>query len=618
MDFFQEQERARGNSKLLVMLFFLAVGIIIAVVYLLAVILLFTPSQPASMPTSYWHPEVLFWVGGITTLIVASGSLYKISQLAKGGGPAIAIALGGTFVHRDTKDPLEQRLLNVVDEMAIASGVSVPRVFVLNNERGINAFAAGNQPSDAVVAVTRGSLEKLSRDELQGVIAHEFSHIFNGDMRLNLRLMGVLHGILVIAMIGRIMMRVRSRGRSSDARAQGALILMGLALFVIGYIGIFFGNMIKAAVSRQREYLADAAAVQYTRNPKGISGALQKIAGKNDATILNPGVEQASHMFFGQALNSLFATHPPIDKRIARIEPAFRALRLQPTTSTPGSQQLPGAAMGFAVSGTGLRESVGTLDQAHLEYAHNIIRQLPEEVSQVLHQPNQAAAIVYALLVAKLPEPEKILQECLANSSQIQLKQVASQHLPWIMQTSRAYWLPLVELALPAIRELPQSQQLEILHCCEALVKADGKVTLFEYALLATMEHQLVSKKRLTPARMPGLKAIQRDVNLLLSLMAHVGKNNEAEIRQAFAAATGIAPLKGEWKLLKPGALNLRVLTALLNRINSLNYAFKAKIIEACTAAIRANGTITLVESELLRAIAARIECPVPPLIADV
>src|SRR5690554_1306318 len=256
MDFFQEQERARGNTKLLVLLFFLAVGIIIAVIYLLAVFLFFTQSQPGPVASSYWQPEVLLWVGGITTLIVASGSLYKISQLAKGGGPAIAIALGGTFVHRDTKDPLEQRLLNVVDEMAIASGVSVPRVFVLNNERGINAFAAGNQPSDAVVAVTRGCLEKLGRDELQGVIAHEFSHIFNGDMRLNLRLMGVLHGILVIAMIGRIMMRVRSRGRSSDARAQGVLILMGLALFVIGYIGIFFGNMIKAAVSRQREYLA--------------------------------------------------------------------------------------------------------------------------------------------------------------------------------------------------------------------------------------------------------------------------------------------------------------------------------------------------------------------------
>ncbi len=280
MDFFKDQERARTNSKLLVVLFIVAVCMIIASIYLLFLVAFAYESG------NYWHPKLLFWVSAGTLLLVSSGSLYKISQLATGGGSAVAEAMGARLVQRETTDLLEQRLLNVVDEMAIASGISVPKVYVMDDETAINAFAAGSRPSEAVVAVTRGCLEQLSRDELQGVIGHEFSHIFNGDMRLNLRLMGVLHGILIIALIGRVMMRVRTvRSRNNDARAQIALISFGLALFIIGYIGIFFGNLIKSAVSRQREFLADAAAVQFTRNPYGISGALKKIAGI-DATLL--------------------------------------------------------------------------------------------------------------------------------------------------------------------------------------------------------------------------------------------------------------------------------------------------------------------------------------------
>lgn len=618
MDFFKEQERARSNSKLLLGLFALAVTFIIAAIYLLLVWIL-SFDQEYATSVQVWQPELFFWVSSLILLIVAGGSLYKISQLARGGGSAIARALGGTFVSRDTTDPLERRLLNVVDEMSIAAGISVPKVYVLRDEPGINAFAAGDQLSNAVVAVTRGCLEQLNRDELQGVIGHEFSHIFNGDMRLNLRLMGVLHGILIIALIGRMLMRIRTgAGRRSDARVQIALVALGFALFLIGYIGVFFGNIIKAAVSRQREYLADAAAVQFTRNPKGISGALQKIAGINTTNIRTPMAEQASHMFFGQAINSMFATHPPINERIARIEPAFRILQKfnQPQGTQTGAVH--GAAMGFAVSGSELRQTVGTVDQEHLDYARQLIQDLPEEISQTLHKPAKAAAIIYALLVAEEAEPASLLQQCLANSSQANLQALALHHLPWLKQSSRAYWLPLIELALPAMRELEQSQQMEIMACTEALVKADGKINLFEFAILALLDYQLAAKKRPLSLKAPSLTAIQRDLNLLLSLMAHVGKNKQEDIQKSFAAATELAPLDGEWKLLRPKSLNLRLLSSILNRINSLKYSFKAKVIEACTAAVLENGKITLVEAELLRAISARLECPVPPLIADV
>lgn len=617
MDFFQEQERARNNSKLLLGLFTLAVAFIIAAIYLLCIVI-FAAGQEPDQQTGLWIPDIFFWVSSLVLLIVATGSLYKISELAKGGGSAIATALGGTFVRRDTDDPLEQRLLNVVDEMSIAAGISVPRVYVLNAEQGINAFAAGDRPSNAVVAVTRGCLEKLNRDELQGVIAHEFSHIFNGDMRLNLRLMGVLHGILIITMIGRIMMRVRTgRGRRSDNRSQAAIMILGLALFIIGYIGVFFGNIIKAAVSRQREYLADAAAVQYTRNPSGIAGALKKIAGIGSTTLHTPKAEQASHMFFGQAINTVFATHPPIEQRIARIEPAFARLQKTPAQKTASQSALAGGAMGFAVNGQNLRNSVGTLDSEHLEYAQELIEQLPGQIKQILHQPEQAAAIIYALLVAQEQNPQQALSDCLGNTSQARLQKIAMAQLPWLKQSSRSCWLPIIELALPSLRELKQSEQEQIMACTEALVKADGKINLFEFALLAIMEYQLGRKKRLPGLKAPGLRAIQRDVNLLLSLLAHVGKNNQEEIQRSFMASTKIAPLDGHWQLLQPKALNLRLLASLLNRINSLNYKFKAKIIEACTAAILDNGKVSLVEAELLRAIGARLECPVPPLIAN-
>lgn len=610
MDFFKDQERARTNSKLLLALFVAAVCLIIVAIYLLF-FAIFGRNQ-----TGYWNPELFFWVAAGTLLLVSSGSLYKVSQLNAGGGTAVAETMGGRLIQRDTSDLLERRLLNVVDEMAIASGISVPKAFVMDDEPGINAFAAGKRPSEAVIAVTRGCLEKLTRDELQGVVGHEFSHIFNGDMRLNLRLMGVLHGILVIALIGRALMYVRTTTRrKGDAKAQMAMISFGLALFVIGYIGIFFGNLIKAAVSRQREFLADAAAVQFTRNPQGIAGALKKIAGI-DATLLNtPNADQASHMFFGQAVASFMATHPPIQERIARIEPAFRAMQkksAQKNAAGLGNS----AALGFSVTPNEIRSSIGTVNQAHLDYAHQLIVQLPASIEKTLHIPEQAASIIYALLVVNEEDPELTLLAHLGGPQIVRVEK-ALEHLPWLKQCSRALWLPLVELALPALRELPQSEQMETLSDTEALVRADGKVSLFEFALLAIMEYQLTSKKRRTsPDKQLSLRAIQTDMNLLLSLLSHVGKKNKQQIEQAFAAATALAPLDGVWQLLEPKSINIKLLAAVLNRINTLKYSFKAKLIEACTAAILSNGEVALVEAELLRAIGARLECPVPPLIA--
>lgn len=324
MEFFEAQDRARRKTRLLVLLFILAVLAIIAIVYIVVYIL----TARRGAPVMGIDLALLGIVAGGVIVLVGSGSGFRISQLRR-GGPAVAELLGGKQVDPETSDPAERRLLNVVEEMALASGLPVPAVYVLEDQEGINAFAAGHTPEDAAVAVTRGALEILNRDELQGVIAHEFSHISNGDMRINVRMMGLLFGLLLLAVVGRILLGVGPAGGRRRG-GDGRIALIGLALIMVGFIGVFFGRLIQAAVSRQREYLADAAGVQFTRNPRGLAGALRKIRdsegmGGPGGRIWNPHAEEANHFFFargvGGLISGLFATHPPLEERIRRLDP---------------------------------------------------------------------------------------------------------------------------------------------------------------------------------------------------------------------------------------------------------------------------------------------------------
>ena len=336
-DFFQRQDHARRQTARLLVMFALSVAAIILAIYLVAVLGTAGVQQdhrygahahPAAQP-SLWNPVLFAWVTLGTLLVVGFGSLYKIAELSA-GGEQIALMLGGRAINPQTTDLAERRLLNVVEEMALASGIPVPPVYVLDHEPGINAFAAGHQPGDAVVAVSAGCLQYLTREELQGVMGHEFSHILNGDMRLNLRLIGIVYGILVLAILGYYVMRIAGVSSGDSKREGGAagFFLLGLALLIFGYLGVFFGNLIKSAISRQREFLADASSVQFTRNPGGIAGALKKIGGLADGSRIRDGhASEISHMFFGDAFAgsffNLFATHPPLEERIRALEPEF-------------------------------------------------------------------------------------------------------------------------------------------------------------------------------------------------------------------------------------------------------------------------------------------------------
>src|SRR6056297_1981581 len=316
MNFFEHQDRARKQTRVLVVAFMLAVLAIVMAMNLvmLGVFGRFQSAEQGWFSPGFWlaNGQVVLWTSLATVLVVVLASAYRSAQL-RGGGGQVARELGGVEVTGDSNDPLRRRLLNVVEEMAIASGVPVPQVFVLEHEPGINAFAAGWSPADAAVAVTRGTLETLNREELQGVIAHEFSHVFNGDMRLNIRLIGVLFGILALAVVGRRMLTSMHLTRGGRNKNAGGIVLVALAVVVIGYVGLFFGRWIQAAVSRQREYLADASAVQFTRSPEGIAGALKKIGAATAGSRLVVNTQEVGHMLFASSLSSrLMATHPPL------------------------------------------------------------------------------------------------------------------------------------------------------------------------------------------------------------------------------------------------------------------------------------------------------------------
>ena len=634
MDFFGEQDAARRNTRWLVLLFVLAVTVIIIALYLVVVgAIAYSESSRNLTPLLWWQPDIFLTVAVLVSSVILLSSLYKVIQLSSGGGASVAESLGGRLVSRSATDQLERRLLNVVDEMAIASGIPAPQVYVMDDEHGINAFAAGTTTSNAVVAVTRGTLEQLNRDELQGVVGHEFSHIFNGDMRLNIRLMGVLHGILMLALIGRMILRGGSRGHrvrssSSDKKGGGGIIVIALALLIIGYIGVFFGRLIKAAVSRQREFLADASAVQFTRNPDGIAGALKKIAGIDTTQLEHPDAESASHMFFGNGVKSfmtLLATHPPVEERISRLDPYFSQQWQQQTQQQAMNAEPSAVASGFAAgsntSSSGgnataqaVRQSVGNHDERHLNYAHTLMEGLPEGVWKALRDPAAASALVLAMVVSRDGMGKAEMSRALPDAQPKLIRQTLAL-AALLKEVKRAEWLPLLELAIPSVEELPLEQLQALPDQLDALINADKRVTLFEFSLATLLRHTLREREG-TKQRKPrgGMKQLRDDLGQLLSLMVHAGHKEEAQASKAFNQAVQALETVGDLNLVPRKQLSLKQIEVSLQRLSHLNFNFRGKVIEAATMAVMADGEVKLNELDLLRAIGASLDCPIPPL----
>jgi Zn-dependent protease with chaperone function len=637
-NFFQQQDSARRKTFQLVVYFVLAILILIALVYglLLALSMYGDPE-----PVSWWQPELLLLAAPGVGLVVGGASAFKVAQLAS-GGQAVALMMGGEEVPGTTTDARQKRLLNVVEEMALAAGVPVPPVYVLE-EPGINAFAAGYAPGDAVVAVSQGGLNYLTRDELQGVVAHEFSHILNGDMRLNIRLIGLIFGIMALSIIGRILM-LTSGGRSSGRTdSRGGLMLLGLGVFVLGLVGAFFGRLIMAAVSRQREYLADASAVQFTRNPDGISGALKKIGGLAEGSrIDNPQAAEAGHMFFanafaGKGLAGLLATHPPLVERIRRLDPQFdgqfpevrpvsvdreeregpRPGRVPPFAGMPRLPGVPQApVLGFADEAA---SRIGHIDPEVISCAQSLRDGMPDVLRAAAQEPFSAHALVYALLLDSRADLRDLQLTRLQAGAEPQDFAETLRLIAPVQALPDTHRLPLLDLAMPALRQMSPRQYRTFRAQVEGLMIADQRLSLFEYTLRCVLERhldaQFLPQRQTRPVHSSPQK-LARPVATVLALLAWEGQPEPDHAAQAFdAGMRGYIGGDHTHRLPPREECSLAEFDAALQTLNQSIPAIKRRMVVACAACILANHQVTVREAELLRAICDTLDCPLPPLV---
>lgn len=663
-NFFEQQDVARKKTGRLVALFIAAVVGIMLLIYAVVVVFFVLGQNNQSYPPGTEPPSPPYLIAFVLTalgvvVVVGGCSLYKITALRSGGGESVARTLGGRLLHPDATDLNERKILNVVEEMALASGMTVPPVYLMENEPGINAFAAGYAPESAVIGITRGAIEQLSRDELQGVVAHEFSHILNGDMRLNIRLMGVIFGIIAIAVIGRVLLRATfysggGRGKR-DGRAVLAMMAFGVALLVIGGLGILFGKLIQSAVSRQREFLADASAVQFTRNPDSIGGALKRIGGVG-STIRDGHADEASHMFIASGASSwgvgAFATHPPIEERIRRIDPSWNGAFPEPRNAPPSrtAEQryrekfdptqiatdptgtvtgLPGAVIGAAILGETANapqgrpsaepaiDQVGSVSPAHVDYMRELIANIPGVLKDAARQPYGARAVVYTVLLDREQDVRNKQLSHLAEHADAEVAQLTRHLVDASHQLPMEARLPLIDMAVPALREMSDGQYGAFTQNVEVLIQADGRVDLFEWTLQRLLLRHLDAHFKPAPdpaVQYYNLKPLAESCGAVLSALAHVGQKDENAARSAFDSGAGELGL-ATMSMMSRQQVKLGQVGQALDQLIHVSPREKKKLIRACALTIAADGEVTRGEGELMRAVADSLGVPMPPML---
>lgn len=636
MNFFEHQDRARKQTGRLVLLLTVAVVCLVTITSFALGWLWRHLGEPALHLTSRASlpdPELYLSVAAVIIGVVVLGALYKQVQLSA-GGKVVAESLGGRLLNLSAGNADERRLLNVVEEMALASGSPVPPVYVLE-DGSINAFAAGLTPRDAVIGITRGAIEQLDRNELQGVIAHEFSHIHHGDMLLNTRLTALLHGMLLLGLIGGMLLRgwsetssgirISSRSSSNDKNGGGSVVLLvigaGVVLYVLGYVGTFFGQLIKASVSRQREYLADASAVQFTRDPSTIAGALKKIGGNPLGALLSaPRAAEFSHLYFGDGVgSSWFDTHPPLKDRIRRVDPGWdgRYPKFEPRldvalmnkdawTAAVTGQPYQSSAVEVAVA------AVGAPTVAHLQEARSTLQRLDERLQRAAHDSEGAQALVYGLLLDSEPGLRARQLEAIKQRLNLSLALQLDLLEESLLRLDPGQRLPLLDLAMPALKQLDTKAFLAVRENMALLIKMDGKVNLLEWTLLRIIERNLLpgSGKIGNVA----LADLSDACATLLSFLARVGETSDLQTEQAFADAWNSLPFAPRPL---PAAATLRDLETALKQLEQLRPLQKPQLLKAMARCVEHDGQITAGEAELMRAVADILDCPMPPLLAS-
>ncbi len=618
MDFFASQERAERQTRRMLMLFVVAVVLTVAALDLLAgTTYLFTSNvhAPSFGVAMRAVPSSVYWLTTVAVVAtILGGTWHRMASLA-GGGAAVAELVGARRVTSPGASLAEQQLVNVVEEMAIAAGIRVPLIYVMDGQRGINAFAAGYSPDQAAVTVTQGTLEQLSRDELQGVVAHEFSHILNGDMRLNVRLVGIIAGLVFIGGTGSFLMRMGS-GYDGDEgrfrqRGDGRLALVGFFIWLIGSIGVLFGSLIKAAVSRQREFLADAAAVQFTRNPEGIGGALAKI-GQTGSDVVQLHADELSHMYFGPSCESFFATHPPIEARIERIlgTGAARLFEHKLKTGRPAVPAAPAASTGGAMTTpAAVLATIGNHTDRHVSFARQFIDDLPADVRRSVATQAGAKAALCALLLNGGEARQRQLGLIAAAENRM-TTEAAERLAESLVPLGERARMPVLTLAMEALRPLDVVERDAFVRLVTDLVNADGRVTLGEFVLLTLCRSQLETSLERPRTKVQTLREASGPAATILALVARAARV-ESKVAAGIIGALDLAP----GPTATSAELSFPAVDAALAELKRVEPEGKRRLIDTAVRLVMADGRLEVVEGELLRALCAALEVPLPPIL---
>lgn len=640
MSFYENQHKARRKTGLLVLYFALAVILIIAAVNVVIYLSLFFSGAMKVNFIDWMVSPMSVLIAGGAFLFVILGSLFRALKL-QDGGPSIAKLAGGRRINFDTSDPQEKKLINVTEEMAIASGIRIPQIYVLDLEHGINAFVAGLNPNETVLAVTRGALEQLSRDELQGVIGHEFSHILNGDMRINVHLISVLAGILVIGQIGEFLLRGDGRrSRSNSSQNSIGVVFAGLGLMAVGYIGLFFGRLIKAAISRQREFLADASSVQFTRNPLGIGGALYKIGygGGNGSLLDNRHAEEMSHMCFGETLKvrfaNMLATHPPVNERLRAIDPTMKArLKARAKNAAPeaGEMATPVQTMSFAGAGAVLaantdavilvdvdkvKASIGMVQPEQTAVAQQIHEAIPAQMLANARNPQLAESVIYALILTTMKtHHQEVMALLAAKSSPALVEQTRINHIAF-QEASVSIRLPVLDIATATLDALSQEQKNTIIETVTVLIHLDKKFTLSEFVYLLLVEKYLSPKAEKHQSTYNSLSRVANELVTVFSAMVRV--SGDSEENQQMLLVRALNMFNPNTVSMTGKAVNMpsaRALKLAFNKLTLLSPLLKQPVVDACVDCVIHDGKIKPLETVLLRAVCEALDCPMPPIV---
>ena len=603
MNFFRAQDEARGRTTKLVVLLVLAIVILTGSLYVLAVI----GHGKVYLRGGYdwFQPKLFFGTTGIALAVIAVGSLLRIAELSKGGG-AIAERLGGRLVGANTTDLAERRYLNVVQEMALAAGLPVPLCYVIDGDATINAFAAGNDPQDAAIGVTRGALDHLTRDELQGVIAHEFSHIGNGDMKLSLRIIGAVAGLTALAQLGYIFFRLAGsvRGKNSAPIALG-MIVTGLVVLIVGSGGIFFAKVIQASVSRQREYLADASAVQFTRNPLGLASALKKVAGMSGAKREASASElESQHLFFassGGFMEFLFSTHPPINERIRLIDPAFDGII---PDVVPVQVVAPEPVAGFAPASRVAPpplpiETRAVPTDLQIQDSLGFRGQIPDALRSASQDPVSAMGLVLGLVLRRDPAMRSAQLEKARNLAGGEVAREAARFEPLLRSLSAGSRVPLLDLSMPALRQLSPEQEA-LFRLAITQVGYDAEDGLIVLLIQASMRRYL-SKEKNPVSRAGDLAAA---CGLVLSAVVRTSSESPEAQARAYQLGAGVLGLPGLSRALLDGEqIDLQKVDDALAVIAGQSVYDRRKFVRACGVAMLNDGKAEEAEIEIVRAV---------------